>query len=68
MWRLDIQGENRERTDDREEAQVQIARQDACRKFPKEGLKEAGDGVWVPVLIGCEQVHITLCELVKVKG
>ena len=47
---------------------MQIARQDACRKFPKEGLKEAGDGVWVPVLIGCEQVHITLCELVKVKG
>lgn len=51
-----------ERTYDGEEAQVELAGEDARGKLSQEALEQAGDGVRIPVLIGSQDIQVALCR------
>ena len=39
---------------------MEIAREDACRKFAQVGLEQARDCVRIPVFIRTEEIDVTL--------
>ena len=51
-------------TDDRQEAEVQVAREDTSRKFAKERLEQTSNSMWVPVLVGAQEINVALCSTV----